>query len=136
MARQSIPCTALHAPKSREATHLEIQPCLGVSSIRWAKSSIRCAKSRGGPAEGRHVVVLDAVLLRCITNWRDTSCIRPYAVAIAQGVPERVFDLQRISWHSEGVRNELDRDCLQPDRQTRLEETIASGNVPRLRKDR
>ena len=42
-----------------------------------------------------------------------TLCIRPYAVAIALSVPERIFDLQRISWHSEGVKNELDRDGLQ-----------------------
>lgn len=46
---------------------------------------------------------------------------------MAQGAPERISDLQRISWHSDVVKAESDMETL-------LKE--ASGNVHRLRKYR
>ena len=68
------------------------------------------AKSNGGTADARYVIVLEAVLRRQIPNWSDSFRIRSYAVAIAQGAPERIPDLQRISWHSEVVKAESDMD--------------------------
>ena len=88
---------------------------------------MRCAKSNGSTADARHVIVLEAVLRRRIPNWSDPFRIRSYPVTMAQGAPERIPDLQRISWHSDVVKAESDMETL-------LEE--ASGNVHRLRKYR
>ena len=100
-----------------------------VGSEQYPLCSMRCAKSSGGRADEQHVVFLEAVWLRCITNGGATLCIRPYAVAIAHGLPERLFDLQRISWHSEGVKNELDGDDS-------TDQQIALGDMCRQREDR